>query len=107
MDFYRLPEFWYVTINNNNFNVLNDWAKTKNFKSDLYNPGIVGYYSNLNYNSEIPVLGTTDGKVKNDNFDFGTKITFEVFKKYVLKQEEQLNLFEPIKLNKEILDTLI
>lgn len=68
-----LPEKWYITVTNENKKVINDW-KVKQYYND-----------NLFEHSYLYVKNNGAGE-----YDFSTEITFEQFKKYVLKEEDMI-----------------
>lgn len=76
---FTLPEKWWVRVTDENIDILSKWRNT----NKLYLDEIVG------------MVKWKDGRlmkghnplncIKCDNYDFGKEITFEQFKKYVLK----------------------
>lgn len=91
-----LPDAWYVVVNKENLDTLSKWIfENSNFK--LVIGGIVG---KNNFQGCKNSKGWNVSKlIKGKYYDFGNEITFEQFKKYVLKETEESKLITlPIKL---------
>ena len=80
-----LPEFWHVLVTDENKQALSDWlfgAPVPYYKLES-NLHIVGI---CRQNSLNPKGYNLKDNLKGTNYNFGEEITFEQFKKYVLKQ---------------------
>lgn len=85
-----LPDTWYVVVNKENLDTLSKWMfKNSNFKLAI--GGIVG---KNNFQGCKNSKGWNETKIiKGKYYDFGNEITFEQFKKYVLKETK---IVEPV-----------
>ncbi len=88
---FTLPEIWYTVITNENYNTLNKWFKA-NASTDTidlygYKIGLLSIVGKYKQNNIITV--GMSSKPTGNNWTFGNEITFEQFKKYVLKTEEK------------------
>ena len=84
-----LPEKWAVARNKENYRVLNDWCNSHEGVSGTTEP--IGYIHSHNYGNRWEGFdgGHYYANFKQKHPDH-TEITFEQFKKYVLKQEEEV-----------------
>ncbi len=84
-----LPEKWAVARNEENYRVLNDWCNSHNGVAGTTEPN--GYIHSHNYGNNWKGFdsGHYYANFKQKHPDH-TEITFEQFKKYVLKQEEEV-----------------
>jgi superoxide dismutase len=78
---------WYIKITDKNYDILSKWFKSKT-NYELYKKGICGVYKKKNEY----YVGHTCGEIEGDTFTFGNEITFEQFKKYVLKEENIISI---------------
>jgi len=91
-----LPYAWYVIVDKENLDILSNWIFPNGFKLTI--GGIAGV---CNYGGKIGNKGHNLTKIiKGYRYDFGVEITFEQFKKYVLKEETPVQDF--MKLHDEI-----
>lgn len=88
-----LPEKWYVILNSENRETLNKWRKTD---SELYNDCD---YECIKYNK----YGTSLNHI-NDYLQNYQEITFEQFKKYILKEETAIEFGN--KIDEQIIEPL-
>ena len=75
-----LPELWHIIITTENYEILSKYFSNNLPHSVLYTKGIMGFYKENK-------LGHTHTQIKGYDWDFGIEITFDQFKKYVLKEE--------------------
>lgn len=85
-----LPELWHIIITTENYEILSKYFSNNLPHSVLYTKGIMGFYKENK-------LGHTHTQIKGYDWDFGIEITFEQFKKYVLKDEiVEKKVIEPL-----------
>lgn len=75
-----LPEKWHVVVTKDNQEILSDWRGTN---------VPIGYIVGIDYfNGNKYSRGhSPKNQIKGNSFDFGVEITFDQFKKYVLKDD--------------------
>lgn len=86
---------WYVEINDNTFDTINKWFLKFFPYTNLYKKGYCGFYLNRNNNFHI---GMVEKQIKDDHYDFGIKLSFNDFVKYVLNEEPYLP--KPLNINR-------
>lgn len=79
-----LPENWYVIVTKENRNILSKW-RYENDNVLLPIHFITGMCKNDN--GKVTKEHNGINGIKGDTYDFGKKITFDQFKRYVLKEE--------------------
>jgi hypothetical protein len=77
-----LPENWYVIVTKENQDIIIKWAD----KDDIPIGNICGMCLTHDTN-RITIEHNPIDIIKTDSYDFGNEISFEQFKKYVLKEE--------------------
>ena len=78
-----LKKPWYITITNDNYDLLSEWWGSKpSPKSNLYKKGVCGYYSLCNNINRIS-KGHCDKPCDPGHFTFGREITLDEFKRYI------------------------
>lgn len=84
-----LPENWHVVVTKDNLDVLSRWRfnDDRNVLSIGLIVGISYNLTNKEYSKQHNPIG--DIKDSSGYYDFGQEITYEQFKKYVLKQQEE------------------
>ena len=94
-----LPKLWHIIITTENYEILSKYFSNNSPHSVLYTKGIMGFYKENK-------LGHTHTQIKGYDWDFGIEITFEQFKKYVLKEEivEEKVIEQPMTENKTELE---
>ena len=77
----KLPDRWYCVVTKENQNILSKWRFSNNYdKLEIESiTGICNKYNRKHHNPKNEIRG--------DIYDFGIEITFEQFKKWVLKEE--------------------
>ncbi len=81
----KLPEEWCVKVTNENKHILSNWRTAGGFVSDGYITG-----------KAVEPLGGLKGTWKKEPYNY-TEITFEQFKKWVLKENTNQNIPEYVK----------
>ena len=85
-----LPKLWHIIITTENYEILSKYFSNNLPHSVLYTKGIMGFYKENK-------LGHTHTQIKGYDWDFGIEITFDQFKKYVLKDEiVEKKVIEPL-----------
>ncbi len=87
-DDFILPKNWYVIINHFNVDVLSKWRFGSDSSSlQNYIGGLVGI--SLWNNGDLEKGHNPKGNraIKTHEYDFGLEISFDQFRKYVLKEE--------------------
>lgn len=102
-----LSENWYVLVTEKNWKECFNWRfsnrEFKQYKNWLKpNEHLVGITKSSNGNLEKGHDKITE--IKGGNYDFGQEITYDQFKKYVLKQQEEdysylIKLFKELNIN--------
>lgn len=82
-----LPECWHINVTQENMEDVRNWSNIKGIHTtDLC--GIVKWLNPVKFE----IAHNTKGIVKDDGengYDFGTEITYNQFKKYVLNLQEE------------------
>jgi len=82
-----LPESWYIRLTKDNLNIITDWFNT--FAKLNRNPSLGSYVGKANKNTKGVVLENGYAYFC-DSKCFDTEITFDQFKKYVLKETTEI-----------------
>lgn len=92
-DFFNPEEPWYIKVDKNNINVLNEWVNKVNtiLNFSLDTNSIVGLClwgsKKKEYNYKLYDTISSGDMTNKYDYTFGQEITFEQFRKYILKED--------------------
>lgn len=87
-----LPEKWFIIVTEENLEVLDKWRK-ENAKECLHNDLLIGYSVVYKHPSDFSLFVPFDISYE-DQYNYYKQISFEQFKKYVLKENNMKNIAE-------------
>jgi len=78
---------WYIEITEENTDSVHKWYNKHWPKSLLEEGNLAGVYKNRNGKFQVGMLDSIKSDKKADTYDFGNEISFNDFKKYILKED--------------------